>query len=198
MMTTCAKTAVICSLAVLAGCANFGRVNQGQVVDYNSGSGLVTLISDSNYHDPAHPRFDVLPPVTIRVPEDRGEMGPEPEPGKLLHLDWRNHRAAIFDAARGSIRTISYVVISEQDGVTRADPRVSKVAYPIVDRDRKTVTSYFPRYRKLLVFSVPSECFDLPDDTWKMGDEVRYYYKDPHSALRLMNVSKTDLSKAGK
>ncbi|MFB3826910.1 MAG: DUF4881 domain-containing protein [Bryobacteraceae bacterium] len=31
--------------------------------------------------------------------------------------------------------------------------------------------------------------------SWKFGDEVRYYYKDPGQALRLMNVTKTDLTK---
>jgi hypothetical protein len=38
----------------------------------------------------------------------------------------------------------------------------------------------------------------MPDDTWKIGDEVRYYYKDPAQALRLMNVTRTDLNKGGK
>ena len=197
-MATRTITAVAISLAAFTGCGKFGRVNQGQVIDYNPASGLVTLIGDSNYRDPAHPRFDILPPVTIHIPDDRAEMGPDPEPGKTLLLDWRNHRIVFFDAAGQSIRAASYVVISEQDGVQPNDARVSKTTYPIVDRGRKTITSYFPRYRKLLVFSVPAADFDLPDDTWKMGDEIRYYYKNPRLALRLMNVSKTDLDKAGK
>jgi len=32
--------------------------------------------------------------------------------------------------------------------------------------------------------------------TWRTGDVVRYYYKTPGQALRLMNVTATDLSKA--
>lgn len=196
-MATRTNTAAVILLAALAGCGNFGRVNQGQVIDYDRASGLVTLIGDSNYRDPAHPRFDILPPVTIHTPEDRAEMGPEPEPGKLLQLDWQNHRVLIYDTG-GSIRSVSYAAVSEQDGVQPNDPRLGKAAYPIVDRDRKLITSYFPRYRKLLVFSVPAEYLDLPGDTWKMGDEIRYYYKNPQWALRLMNVSKTDLNKAGR
>lgn len=197
-MPNCWRIGVILSLAVLAGCGNFGRVNQGQVIAYDRSSGLITLISDSNYRDRAHPKFDVLPPVTIHTPADRAEMGPEPEPGKLLELDSRNHRIVVFDAAEGKIRTILYTVISEQNGVTPEDPRVRNSVYPIVDRERGTITSYFPRYRILLVFSVPAEYLGLPGDNWKMGDEIRYYYKDPSLALRLMNVSKTDLNKAGK
>jgi hypothetical protein len=195
-MATRTNIAAVISLAALAGCGNFGRVNQGQVIDYDRASGLVTLIGDSNYRDPAHPRFDILPPVTIHIPEDRAEMGPEPEPGKLLHLDRQAHRMMIYDPG-GNIRAVSYAAISELDGVQPSEPRLGKAAYPIVDRDRKVITSYFLRYRKLMVFTVPAEYFDLPDDTWKMGDEIRYYYKDPRRALRLMNVSKTDLNKAG-
>lgn len=197
-MATLPKIGMLLSAVALTGCGNFGRVNQGQVVAYDRSSGLIMLISDSNYRYPGHPIFDVLPPVTVRAPEDRSEMGPDPEPGKLLQLDWRNHQAIVFDSASGNIRTVPYTVISEQDGVALEDPRVSRTRYPIVDREHHTITSYFPRYRKLIVFSVPDEYFALPDDTWKIGDEVRYYYKDPRLALRLMNVSKTDLSKAAK
>ena len=67
-----------------------------------------------------------------------------------------------------------------------------------MDRTRKTIAVYSPRDRKLLVFAVPEEYYAMPDDTWKIGDEVRYYYKDPTRALRMMNVSKTDLNKGGK
>ena len=37
----------------------------------------------------------------------------------------------------------------------------------------------------------------MPAETWRCGDVVRYYYKEPGKALRMMNVTKTDLSKAG-
>jgi hypothetical protein len=36
----------------------------------------------------------------------------------------------------------------------------------------------------------------MPAGTWQAGDVVRYYYKEPGRALRLMNVTRTDLSKA--
>ena len=45
--------------------------------------------------------------------------------------------------------------------------------------------------------SLKGEIEKLPEDTWKPGDEVRYYYKDPARALRFMNVSKTDVNRAG-
>jgi len=184
------------SLGVLAGCGGFGRVNQGQVVEYQRSTGLLTVIGDSNYRDPANPRFDVLPPVTIRVPQEPREMGPEPAAGKLLGLDYANRRAVVFDAATESLRTVEYTLISQQSDVYSGDARVSHTRFPVVDRNSKTITVYSSRDRRLVVFAVPEEYYAMPDDTWRIGDEVRYYYKDPARALRLMNVSKTDLSKA--
>jgi hypothetical protein len=192
------KATILVALAALIGCGPFGRVNQGQVVEYQRGKGLVTLIQDSNYRDPVHPRFDVLPALTIRVPEDPREMGPEPEAGKLLLLDYANRRAVIFDSATQSLRSVPYGLVSEQDNVAPTDARVSRIRLPLVDRARRTITIYAGRDRKLIAISIPEEYAALPADTWKTGDEVRYYYKDPSRALRLMNVSKTDLNKAGK
>src|SRR5271157_3011166 len=112
------------SLAVLASCGGFGRVNQGQVVEYQRSTGLLTLIGDSNYRDPARPRFDVLPPVTIQIPREPQEMGPEPAAGKLLQLDYANRRAVVFDAAARSLRTVAYTLISQENDVYPADARV--------------------------------------------------------------------------
>ena len=192
------RLGLFASLAVLGGCGGFGRVNQGQVVEYNRSMGLLILIEDSNYRDPAQPRFDVLPPVTIRVPRDPREMGPEPAAGKLLMLDSANRSATVFDAAARSLRTVAYTPISQENDVYPDDPRVSHIRFPLVDRAGKAITVYSARDRKLVAFAVPEEYYALPDDTWKIGDEVRYYYKDPARALRLMNVSRTDLDKAGK
>jgi hypothetical protein len=188
---------ILLATAALAGCGGFGRVEQGQVIEYQRSQGLVTLIADSNYRDPAHPRFDVLPPIAVRIPRDPQEMGPEPEAGKLLLLDRSNRRAVIFDSTVQRLRTIAFTLISEENDVAASDARVRQARFPIVDRSGRKITVYVPRERRLIVFSVPAEYYALPDDTWKTGDEIRYYYKDPGRALRLMNVSKTDLNKAG-
>jgi hypothetical protein len=175
-------------LPALIGCGSFGHVNQGQVVEYQRSHGLITLISDSNYRDPSHPRFDVLPPVTIRVPRDPREMGPAPEPGRLLLLDCAHGRAVIFDSRSQEFRTLACAPISDR-------PAAGGSGFPVVDRERGIVSAYSPYDRRVITFSVPAEFRDLPDVTWKFGDEVRYYYKNPLQALRLMNVSKTDFTK---
>lgn len=186
------------SLAVFAGCGGFGQVNQGQVIGYQRSTGLITLIGDSNYRNPASPRFDVLPPVSIRIPKNPEEMGPEPAAGKLLGIDYANRRAIVFDAATQAMRTVPYTLISQENNVYPNDARVSHTKFPVVDRARNTIGVYSARDHKLVVFAVPGEYSAMPDDTWKIGDEVRYYYKDPAQALRLMNVTRTDVNKGGK
>ena len=48
--------------------------------------------------------------------------------------------------------------------------------------------------RLVITIAASAEMLALPDDTWKFGDVVRYYYKDPARAVRFMNVTRTDLS----
>jgi hypothetical protein len=116
----------------------------------------------------------------------------------MLSFDTKNRTIVFFDPTSATVKTVSYLPVDEQDGVSRNDPQVANKKFPAVDRQKKTVTIYSRRKKILLTFAVPDEYLALPDDTWKSGDEVRYYYKQPGQALRLMNVSKTDVTKAGK
>jgi hypothetical protein len=188
--------AVACAVAL--GCGGSGSVNQGQVVEFDGAKGLVVLIQDSNYLDQSNPRFDVLPPLRVGVPVDKREMGPAPEAGKLLALDCEKKQLVVFDPASQGFRTIDFTLIGRQDNVDGDDARVARVRFPVVDRDQRTITVYRSKERRLVTFSVPGEIFGLPADSWRTGDEVRYYYKDPGQALRMMNITKTDVNKAGK
>ena len=183
---------IVLPVLLLIGC-QFGDVQQGRVIEYDREKGVITYIRDSNYMEPDNPRYDMLPPITIKIPEKPKEMGPEPEAGKRMLLDYQNKKIVIFDTAAQDFLTISYTLIEQHDGVFRDDPMVAGKTFPVVDRNKKTITVYSARQRELVTFSVPDEYFELPDDTWKAGDEIRYYYKDPEQALRLMNVTKTDI-----
>ena len=178
-------------------CGNYGKVEQGRAVAFDKQNGVVTLILDSAPQSD-QPRYDVLPPVKVKVPPDLSEMGAAPEPGKMLYANFDKQQIVIFDPEAAAIKTVSYTVVERFDNVNRDDPRVAKAKPPRVDRQKKNVTIYSRRYKILLTFAVPDEYLALPDNTWKAGDEIRYYYKEPGQALRLMNVSKIDLSKAGK
>jgi hypothetical protein len=188
---------VAAALLSAVACGNYGKVEQGRAVAFDKQNGVVTLILDSAPQSD-QPRYDVLPPVKVKVPQNANEMGASPDAGKMLYTNFDKREIVIFDPEAVAIKTVSYTVVERFDKVTRDDPRVAKTKFPSVDRQKKTVTIYSRRYKILLTFAVADEYLVLPDNTWKPGDEVRYYYKQPGQALRMMNVSKTDLSKAGK
>ncbi len=182
--------------AVFLLACSFGRVSQGRVIAYDKANGLVTVVQEANDSQPGRAKY-LLPPVTVKIPANRQEMGPAPESGNLLSFDSRNRKLVVFEPASRTFRAISYTPVNEQGSVFADDPRVAKVKFPIIHRQDKTITLYSARERKLVTFTVADEYLALPDDTWKAGDEVRYYYKEPGQALRLMNVTKTDVRKGG-
>jgi hypothetical protein len=102
----------------------------------------------------------------------------------------------VFDAAAGALRTVPFTPVSEQAGVAPEQARARNL--PAVDRAAGTITLYAARERKIVVVSVAPEHLALPDDSWRAGDQVRYYFKDPQQALRMMNVTRTDINKGGK
>jgi hypothetical protein len=189
---TITKQTLSLSLAVLAamaaaGCGINGKVEQGRVIAYDKQAKRATLIPEASDKS----SFGVLPPVTVKAPEDSEEMGPTPSAGKLISLDTKARTIVIFDAAAGAFQTIPYTPIKQRSNVTKAPSTAA------IDRAAKTITIYSAADHTLITFAASDDLLALPADTWRSGDVVRYYYKDPAQALRMMNVTKTDLSKAG-
>lgn len=186
--------------ATLVGCGELGKVDQGRVVAYDKEKGLVTLIRDAK-HEVQNPDYSHLPPVTYEIPKNPNEMGPEPKAGQRMKLDVKRKQIVIYDPTMKNFKTIDIQPIDEQDNIGKnhplvTDPETGKPKkFPIVDRNKKQITIYSARQKILETFSVPDEYFSLPDSTWDAGDEVRIYYKEEGKALRLMNISKTDIYK---
>jgi hypothetical protein len=173
-----AAGAGIAAALCLTGCGPLGKVEQGRVIAYDPQTRQVTLIREPG----------LLPPVTVWAPADPNEMGPAPAAGGLLLLDTKNRRIVIYDRATQAFRTIPYTPLAERHNVAKSP------GPPVVDRARKTITLYSRKDRTLVTFGASEELLAMPVGTWRAGDVVRYYYKDPARALRLMNVTKTDLS----
>jgi hypothetical protein len=171
--------AAVAAVMLACGCDVSGKVEQGRVVAYDAGAKQVTLIPE-----------DGTAPVTVRTPEDPDEMGPVPAQGKLVRVDAKGGRVLVYDAAAQTLRAIPLTPVGQRPA--------SKPGPPKIDRARNTLTLYSPSERAMVTFTAAPELLSMPADTWKAGDVVRYYYKEPGQALRLMNVTKTDLSKADK
>ncbi|NLI82822.1 MAG: DUF4881 domain-containing protein [Deltaproteobacteria bacterium] len=185
--------ALILPVVLLMGC-QFGKVDQGRVIKYDKDKKVVTMIRDGK-GDTQNPDYNYLPPIVYETPADPHEMGPEPKAGQRMKLDTKNNQIVIFDAAAQQFKTIPYTLIEQKEGVGKDDPAVAGRKFPEVDKAKKTIAVYSSRQKILTTFSLPEEYFALPDSTWDAGDEIRVYYKQDGKALRMMNISKTDIYK---
>ncbi|MBM4283883.1 MAG: DUF4881 domain-containing protein [Deltaproteobacteria bacterium] len=185
---------IILPAALILGCAELGKVDQGRVVEFDSAKGIVTLIQDKRA-EPGNPDYNTLPPHVYRIPEDPYEMGPEPKAGRRMKLDTKAKVITIFDPKTQAFQEILYTLIDQREGVPMTSPLVARKEFPLIDKEKKTITIYSSRQRVLVTFTVPEEFMALPREAWEAGDEVRVYYKEEGKALRLMNITQTDIFK---
>lgn len=183
--------ALVGAALLLSGCGGFGRVEQGRVVAWDAREGVVTLILDSNFRDPERPKYDVLPPVTVRVPKDASQMGPAPVSGRLVELDVAASRAVVYDAAGHSLKTVSFTLIEKVDNVPPEDTRVTRGRLPAIEHGKNIIRLYWDKGQQIVTIFVAGGAVSADD--WRTGDEVRYYFKHPGQALRMMNVTRTKL-----
>jgi hypothetical protein len=180
------------------GCGELGKVDQGRVINFDKAKWTATLIRDVKA-DPQNPDYSHLPPMTYALPTDPSEMGPDPKPGLRMKLDTKKKEIVIFDPATQNFKTIQYTLVDQKEKVDKEDPSLfangKSIKFPVVNREKKTITVYSKRQQILTTFTVPDEYFAMPDYTWDAGDEARIYYKEEGKARRFMNISKTDIFK---
>lgn len=190
----------ILSFTLVFGCGELGKVDQGRVIEYDKEKKTVTIIQDKKA-DPGKPDYNTLPPHTYALPTDPMEMGPEPKAGYRMKLDTKTNQIVIFDSATQNFLTIDYKLVDQKENLDPKDPLVYDKAadkakkFPVIDKEKKTITVYSKRQKIMTVFTPPDEYFARPDRTWDAGDEVRIYYKEEGKARRFMNISKTDIFK---
>jgi len=181
-------------LVFVFGCAEEGKVDQGRVVAFDKDKKRVTLIRDKKI-DTLNPDYTYLPPQTYTLPEDPAETGPLPKAGSRMKLDVEKNQVVIFDPKSQNFKAIGFKAVEKKTGVEKDDPLVKGKKFPVVDKQKKTVTIYSSRQKILETIGLADEFFDLPDSTWDAGDEVRIYYKQDGKALRFMNITQTDIFK---
>jgi hypothetical protein len=192
--------ALLIPIMITLGCGELGKVDQGRVIQFDKNKGTVTLIRDKNA-DPQNPEYSYLPPITYTLPTNLEEMGPDPKVGLRMKLDIPKKQIVIFDTTTQNFKTLQYTLVDQKENITKEDPLVfdkdkdKPKKFPVIDREKKTITLYSKRQQTLITFSLPDEYLALPEYTWDSGDEVRIYYKEEGKARRFMNVTKTDIFK---
>jgi hypothetical protein len=200
MIKKCILIALFCltAAALIFGCSkDYGKVDQGRVIDFDREKGTVTLIRDLKT-DPGNPEYTQLPPLTYTLPKNYGDVGSEPKTGYRMKLDAKKSQIIIFEPNVKNFKTIDYKLIKKTDGVEKDDPFVYDKAtgkekeFPVIDKSAKTITIYSRRQKILTTFAVADEYLELPAKTWEAGDDVRIDYKEDGKALRFTNISRTD------
>jgi hypothetical protein len=187
-------------VVLLMGCSDPGKVDQGRVIKYDKETKTMTMIRDKA-NDAQTPDYTALPPVTYTMPVNPEEVGPEPKAGGRMKIDNKKNQITIFDPATQSFKTIDFIMVDFKENIDKNHPLVydkdaeKAKKFPVIDKDKKTVTIYSGRQKTLSVIQLPEEYFTMPDSTWDAGDEARVYYKEEGKALRFMNVSKTNIFK---
>ena len=201
-MRTMLKKMLLAALPVvlLAGCVDYGKVDQGRTVAVDTEKKTVTFIRDKA-NDAQKPDYTYLPALTYSFPADPAEMGAVPKAGLRMKLDVEKSQVVLYDPKKQNFDTIAIQIVDKQEGIDAKHPLVYDAtadkakAFPAVDKDKKIVTIYSGRQKLLVSFIPPEEYMNLSAAAWDSGDEVRVYYKEDGKALRLMNVTKTNIFK---
>ncbi|MDO9084221.1 MAG: DUF4881 domain-containing protein, partial [Humidesulfovibrio sp.] len=175
-------------MVLLLGCAEPGKVDQGRVISYDPATKTMVFIRDWK-NDTMNPDYTHLPPITFKLAADPDENGPEPKAGGRMKIDNKKNQITIFDPATQNFKTIDFTMIDFKENIDKKHPLVfdketdKAKKFPVVDKDKKTVTIYSGRQKTLSVIQLPEEYFAMPDSTWDSGDEARVYYKVEGQAL---------------
>lgn len=190
----------LASLA-LAGCGEFGKVEQGRVIAYDQEKKMVTFLKNNS--DVNTPQY-VLPAVTYAIPSDPAEMGPEPKAALRVLLDVNKKIIVMYNPQTKALEEIGFELIANHTGVNlrRQHPLVYDAAtrrprvFPQVDPATRIIKIYSARQQMLSEIKLSEADFvKYKEKEWDAGDEIRLYYHAAGKADRLMNITRTDITR---
>lgn len=193
----------ILALSLFLGACDFnGGVEQGRCVAFDPDAKTVTLVVDTAI-DQQNPHYSGAVD-TFKLPLEAMDMGPAPVPGGRLMLEPGNGKKEVepgpgkllyYDPEAKAIKEMAITYTDVEKNINARHPKLKGKDFPIIDKEKRTVTVYSPRLEELVTFEVPEDAISLPDYVWKAGDEVRIAFRKDNrqQAIRLMNVSKTSI-----
>lgn len=183
------------SVALLTGCNFDGGVEQGRCVAFDATAKTLTIVVDVT-HDQFNPHYSGGT-HTFKLPAESKDMGPNPSVGGRLMIDLVKNTVLIYDQKTNSVRELAVQFTDVEKNVNSDHPKVKGKTFPVIDKEQQTVTEYSGRQKSLITFKIPAEAQDYPAYVWTAGDEMRIAYRnaDKGQAIRIMNVSKTNIFK---
>ncbi len=155
---------------VALGCfASFALAEEimGRCVAFDQAKNTITVIKDVN-NNKANPNFQ-LPPVTYMLPG-----GAEPVKfGKRINLDTKENKMKYFDDASNSFKIIDFTLIEKKEAVEPNDVLVANSKFPVINKEKKTVSIYSKRQKVLTVISVSADAAGLSENIYDSGDDLK-------------------------
>ena len=150
-------TLVLALSFALAACDFDGGVEQGRCVAFDPAAKTLTIVVDVT-HDQSAPHYsgDVH---TFKLPAEARDMGPAPTVGGRLMIELEKSALLLYDP--------------DSKSISAKHPKVAGKTFPVVDKEKQTVTVYSKRLQALVTFKVPAPALDLPPYVWTAGDEMR-------------------------
>ena len=185
-------TALLAALSfALAACDYDGGVEQGRAVAYERGKDVTLVLDTSTVRN--KPLYNGKA-VVYKLPADAMDMGAEPTCGGLLAVNPEKKVVSVYDAAGKAVRELPVDFTDVQKDIGARHPVVAGKTFPMIDKEKQTVTVYAPTLRSLVTFN-PGAAISMPADTWKFGDEARVAFSNTEKAqaLRFMNITKTNI-----
>ena len=188
---------------VLAGCGDYGTVEQGRTVAFDKAKGVISIIKDTGIVD-RNPQYTVLPAHDFILPTDPAERGADPSVGLRMRIDVEKKTITMYNPGKKEFDVIAVEVVANHQNVDlrRRHPLVwdaatnKAIKFPKVNATDRTVEIYSRRQRMVTTIKLADADFNrYKEQDWDAGDEVRLYYKKDGVALRFMNVTKTDVTR---
>ncbi|MCX8027070.1 MAG: DUF4881 domain-containing protein [Thermodesulfovibrionales bacterium] len=187
-------------LTLILGCTQqkTETVIQGRVLDYDAKTQTVNVIKDKNT-DVIRPDYNTLPPEQFQIPSSLIPKGFEPLDGYRIKLDIENKKITIFNPDTKSFDVIDIVIVDKKMNVQRDDDMVydknkqEMRAFPIIDKNKETITLYSVRQKIYTTFKVDKKYLDLPPKAWRAGDDIKISYTGDKKIIKYTNITKSDL-----
>jgi hypothetical protein len=189
---------------MLAGCGEYGQVEQGRTVYFDREKSIVGIVVDDNIDPKKPPNYATLPAHFYALPTDPIERGENPTPAKRMNLDVEKKLITMYDTNAKAFEDLPFDVVEDHKDVDvrRRHPLVwdqstrRAIRFPRVNAAERTVQIYSRRQLRLTTLTLSEADFaKYKDKEWDAGDEVRIYYKAQGKAQRFMNITKTDITR---
>jgi hypothetical protein len=189
---------------MLAGCGDYGKVEQGRAVAFDKEKSQVTIIIDNNLDVKKQPNYSTLPVHVYTLPTDPAERGQDPVPALRMNLDVEKKIITMYNPRTKAFEELPFEVKEDHPNVDvrRRHPLVwdqtarRAVKFPKIDAATRSITIYSRRQLRVTTITLSEADFaKYKDNEWDAGDEVRIYYKEQGKALRFMNITKTDITR---